>query len=239
MVTCQEQDRTGEHHREDAEPGDERAGEEGRHEHAEHVPLDDEGGVADTVMVGDHGQRRRRHREDHHAVADRGAGERDDEGRLAHDLGERAGARRVRGHGRWRDLETAEERHRGKAEDDDGDVGAGEGGARAEKIARVVAEVRAGDGRDDASGEDERDGAALELGACDFRRGEAVELGEALVGADQEVAEIEQPEAPGQEREDGEAAAERAEQRAEHEPAPTPDPLHDQRRRNGGQRGAH
>jgi hypothetical protein len=54
-------------------------------EMAEHVPLNDEGRVADAVMVGDHSERRRGHREDHHAVADRGACERDGERRLAHD----------------------------------------------------------------------------------------------------------------------------------------------------------
>jgi hypothetical protein len=39
-------------------------------------------------------------------------------------------------------------------------VGAGEGSARAEEIARMVAEMGAGDGRYDASGEDKRDGRA-------------------------------------------------------------------------------
>jgi len=54
------------------------------------VPLKDRSRIAHAVLVTDHRKRHRRHREHHHAVTDRGATERNQEYRLAHDNGERS-----------------------------------------------------------------------------------------------------------------------------------------------------
>ena len=50
----------------DAEAHDQPAGEEARHEHAEHMPLDAERRVGDRMAAIDHGERRRGHHHVHH-----------------------------------------------------------------------------------------------------------------------------------------------------------------------------
>jgi hypothetical protein len=74
---------------EHAEALDQAAGEEGRPVHAQHMPLQDEGGVAEGQAADVHRQGRRRHQQVHGAVAQRGGQHGDDEGRLARDFGQR------------------------------------------------------------------------------------------------------------------------------------------------------
>ena len=57
------------HHRAHAEAGDQGTGDKTRRVHADDVPLNAEGCLADGVVAHDHGQRRRRHLHVHHRIA--------------------------------------------------------------------------------------------------------------------------------------------------------------------------
>ena len=69
-VTEQQRD-AGEHDPRGTEAPDQVAGKERGQEHAEHVPLDDKGRLANSMVVRLHGERRRGHGEVHHAVSRR------------------------------------------------------------------------------------------------------------------------------------------------------------------------
>ena len=71
--------------------GDQRAGDEARPEHREHVPLDAERRIVLAEAAGNHGERRRRHHQRHQAVGADAAEHGDDEARLAGDLRRAAG----------------------------------------------------------------------------------------------------------------------------------------------------
>ena len=82
-------DQARRHHAAQPEAQDQRAGEEARRIHADHMPLDAERGLADRMIAHHHGKRRRGHQQIHHRIARKPAGRRYDEARLAHDLAER------------------------------------------------------------------------------------------------------------------------------------------------------
>ena len=63
----------------DAEAQDERAGEEARRIHRQHMPLDAERRVRDRMPAIDHRERRRGHHQVHQRVARNAARDRDDE----------------------------------------------------------------------------------------------------------------------------------------------------------------
>ncbi len=92
-----------------AEALDQVAGEKAGREHADHVPFEHQRGVVERKTADLHGQRRGRHQQVHHAVAQRRAGRRHDEHRLAHDHRQRAAPIGVCGPGRHR--REAHERH--------------------------------------------------------------------------------------------------------------------------------
>jgi hypothetical protein len=82
------------HHRQGAEAPDQAAGEEARHEHAQHMPLEHQRRAVEGVVALLHGDRRGRHQQVHHAVAQRRRRHRDDEHRLPCDLAQRPPAGR-------------------------------------------------------------------------------------------------------------------------------------------------
>ena len=73
------------HHRRGAEPVDQIAGEERRHEHAQHMHEDDPMGFRMRKSAADDGQRRRAHDEGHRAERQHAGHRRRDEARLAGD----------------------------------------------------------------------------------------------------------------------------------------------------------
>ena len=77
---------------------DQRAGDEARRIHRQHVPLDAERRVGHRMAAADHGERRRSHHHVHHRVAGDAAGDRDDEARRRA-RSRRAGAPRRRAFG--------------------------------------------------------------------------------------------------------------------------------------------
>jgi hypothetical protein len=79
----------GQYHVEHAKAINQRAREERRAVHADHVPLEHQRRVVEMMVVCAHRQRRRRHHQVHDAVREHGREHGDDEYRLAHDHAQR------------------------------------------------------------------------------------------------------------------------------------------------------
>ena len=140
----------------DAEAGNQRAGDEARRVHAEHVPLQAERGVGDRMIAHDHGERRRGHHHVHHRIGRDAAGDRHDEARLPaiSDSGRPSPtAERGGGFGMFSNISTAgrDQGERGLA-----DIGRGEEVGRPQ-ILGGDDELRADDGAEDAAEQHPRD----------------------------------------------------------------------------------
>ena len=79
----------------DPEAADQRASEESRRVHADHMPLDDDRHRCERMMAEVHRNGSRGHQQVHEAVAHCAREHRDNENRLAHDDGERPALRRA------------------------------------------------------------------------------------------------------------------------------------------------
>src|ERR1043166_1949910 len=97
---CREQGQAGGDDPRRPEACDERAGNEARGEHGEHVPLDAERRIADGMAAIDHRERCGRHHQVHERIACNPARDGDDETGLARDVDKAAGTADAR----WRDV---------------------------------------------------------------------------------------------------------------------------------------
>ncbi len=184
----------GRHDVQHAEAPDQVAREEARREHADHMPFEHEGRVPEGVPAHLHGQRRGRHQQIHHPVAQRCPQHRDREYRIAQQLRHRAArggaGRRRRWNGRKADACHAGHGHQGHHEQCQ--VGPGEGNG--EQVACVVGQVGAGYRAQQAAGHHQRHGRVPLRRGRDLGRGEAVELAVGTVVARHERGSAQQPE---------------------------------------------
>ena len=178
-----------------AEARDQPAGEEARPEHRQHMPLDAERGIADRMAAADHGERGRRHDEAHQPIGDERGGDRGDEFRLAHDLGQAAGRRPdfTAATGGARSIITTAMVSRAKSALRQEARGEGRGGRQ---VAGPVDRLRADDAGRQAADHDPGDGARAEGLARGVGRGEAIALHEGAIEPAHEGADAEQPEHP-------------------------------------------
>ncbi len=177
----------------DPEAGDERARDEARGVHAEHVPLDAQRRVGDGMVAHDHRQRRRRHHHVHHGVSGDAAGDRHDEARLLGDLHEwptiaRDGTRR-----RLRDVQQHQHAAGRQSQQRLADI------ARREQIGRPHVfgqdhELRADDAGKDAADQDPRDCLRPEGLARGVRGREAVGIVRCRVESAEDRADVEDEE---------------------------------------------
>ena len=228
----------GRDHPHDAEAGDQVAGDEARREHAEHVPLDDGGALGEAEAAGEHRQRGRGHQEVHGDVGHERGEERRDRRRLARDRRERpagAGAaltsrpQRVQKAQRQAD-QTAQEGDRGEA--------AGEHDRR-EQVLGPPRQQRAEQRRHRAPGHHPADRPTTPRRRIQRTRpgggvgrvsgGEAVELAERAEHAVDQPGQAERGERAAHDRVPAEDAGGDAEQAAEQEARPAPEPLHQER----------
>lgn len=226
-------------HRQHAEAPDQPRGKQRRREHADQMPLDDRGAVADAVPARHCGDRRRGHHEHHHGIAERVVRERRREDRLPHDLAQRP--RGVVGSGRGgRRRHVAVQQHqqddRREPESGHERIGARERDGRKPVLA-PRGEQRTAHGRDDAAREHRRDRAALAFESDCVGGGQPVVLRERLKHADGRRARAERPEVVMEDRPHGHRAAQRADARAEYEARATADARHQERSEDGRQRG--
>ena len=122
------------------------AGEEARHEHPEHMPLDRPGrfGIAEAAIA--HRDRACRHHQVHHAVGDGGGNHRHDEARLPQDFTERTARSGSHCHAIVGNIEKAQHRHRRGAQHGHRGIASGKGDGR-QKIGGPDDEQRSKDCR--------------------------------------------------------------------------------------------
>jgi hypothetical protein len=154
----------------------------GRQKHAEHVKLNDGRSAGEFMMVSHHRDRRCRHREDHDAVAGCRAEQRHQIFGLCHDGAPPSTASIVGLRSRFRNPQP---KKHGRADHRDcrqqkerADIGLGE------QMAAEPTQLGTGEGRDDAAAKNPGDGTRTEAIIRHFAGGEAIELGERLMGAD-------------------------------------------------------
>jgi hypothetical protein len=170
---------------EHADALDQAAGEEGWSVHAQHMPLQDEGGVAEGQAADVHRQRRGRHQQVHGAVAQRGGQHGDDEGRLAGDLGQRPARALLPGIGHLRHAQAAGDQQGDDGEDRERGIGGGE--LDLPDVARDLARPGADEAAEDAAGQRPGDRLRLPVGRRHVGGGEAVLQAEGVVGAGAQV----------------------------------------------------
>lgn len=202
------------------------------------MPLDDEGGGVEDVVVMLHRQRRGGHEVGHDGVAEHGADDGGDECRLPGDDAQRSrrcggvGSLVVARRGGQADDEHDQQYQQIEADDEKKSASKGRGW---KNRASGIGEIRADEGGDDASGEHPGNGSRLGGFVGHFHGGEAVVAAKAVEHADQKGARCESPEGViehgGQRRQ----CADDAERRAEHEASAAAPAPHDQRRGNAGQ----
>ena len=158
------------------------------------MPLEHQRRVRERHAADLHRQRRGGHQQVHDAIAQRRAGRRHDEDRLAHDLAQgaaAAGARCPRCLGRKAD--QRDHPHRQQRHQRQGQIGREEW--RAERVARLLRQVGAGDGADQAASQHQRDRLFPEGGRGQFAGGKAIQLAVGAVVARHQRGGDQQPEA--------------------------------------------
>ena len=182
------------HHRQHAKALDQVPGEEARREHADDVPLQHERRVGEVVAAHLHGQRRGRHQQVHHTVAQGGAQRGDEKRRLAqqHPQWAALGCRATRRLHHGRKAHERHQQHGQQPHQHQRHVGPGE--RRGQQVARVVGQVGPGHGAQQPTGQHQRHSFLAEGRGRQLGRREAVQLPVGAVVAGHHRGGAQQPE---------------------------------------------